>query len=108
MNKDFTATISQSADPERAAAWREVFGGDTVILKSPIPGRANLPGKGETEVYEIDIAALTPEQRQRLITHLAAKFELDPDDVDGNLDQHGCPILSTDVWVTIHNPQRWF
>lgn len=90
-------------DSERAAAWREVFGGDRVPVKSILPGRANLPGKMNALVYEMDIAALTPDQRSRLVASIASRFEQDPAFVEANLDREGCPVLADDVTVSATN-----
>ena len=105
MGKDFTATIT--GDSEWAEMWRRVHGCDTVYLKSFIPGFADLPGKPDTLIYELDVALLTDEQRQRLVQHIADTFGLDMAEVDRDLDIIGCPVLAEDLTVTVHNPQRW-
>ncbi len=102
---DFTARID--SDNERAVAWQIVFGGATVPLRSPIPHLARLPGRGEELVYLLDIEALTAEQRGRLVTHIANKFNIPAEEVDADLDTHGCPILAEHVTVSIANPWRW-
>lgn len=105
---DFTATISNRSNPDRAIAWRTVFGSETIVLKSPIPSLAKLPGRLTTTlIYEVDIRALTVEQRKRMVAHLAEKFGYEAHVVENALDTEGCPILAEDVFVTIHNPQRW-
>ena len=105
MSTDFTARID--GDDERPAAWRAVFGDDTVPLRSPIPQMTNLPGRGEELVYLLDIAALTADQRGRLVQYIASKFNYPAEEVDATLDDHGCPILAEHVMVTIANPWRW-
>ena len=105
MSTDFTARID--GDDERTAAWRAVFGDDTIPLRSPIPHMANLPGRGEELVYLLDIEALTVEQRGRLVQHIASRFDYPAEEVDATLDDHGCPILAEHVTVTIANPWRW-
>ena len=102
---DFTAHIH--GDDERAAAWQIVFDGTAVPLRSPIPHMARLPGRGEELVYLLDIEALTAEQRGRLVAHIAAKFDIPAEEVDADLDTHGCPILAEHVTVSIANPWRW-
>jgi hypothetical protein len=105
---DFTATISNRSNPDRAIAWRTVFGSETIVLKSPIPSLAKLPGRLTTTlIYEVDIRALTGPQRKRLVAHLAEKFGYEAQVVEDALDTEGCPILAEDVIVTIKNPQRW-
>jgi len=102
---DFTARID--GDDERAAAWRAVFGDDTIPLRSPVPHMASLPGRGEELVYLLDIEALTADQRGRLVQHIASRFNYPAEEVDATLDDHGCPILAEHVTVTIANPWRW-
>lgn len=102
---DFTAHIN--GDDERAAAWQIVFDSAAVPLRSPIPHLARLPGRGEELVYLLDIEALTADQRGRLVTHIADKFNIPAEEVDADLDTHGCPILAEHVTVSIANPWRW-
>lgn len=106
MPKDFTATISPESP--RHADWLKVYGTDTVYLQSPFAFTAEVEGLGEQSVYMLDLALLTDEQRQRQIDHIAEKFNLDPAVVEAELDEHGVPILGQDVYITIHNPQKWF
>lgn len=106
MGKDFTATISGNSD--RAETWRKILGTETIYIKSPIRSFANLPGKPNTAIYELDLDLLTDDQRERLVSHLSARFDISITDVARDLDVIGCPILADDVIVTIHNPQRWF
>lgn len=106
MSKDFVAHLT--GDGERVAAWRAVFGDSQIYIRSFFPTLANLPGIGEAAVYELDLALLTADQRQRLVNHIANKFNVPADEVDADLDMVGCPILAEDVFVAVHNPQRWF
>lgn len=105
MAKDFQVVIT---DPDRKREWEEVLGTDCVAVKSPIPQRANLPGKPNAKIYLLDLDLLTTDQRQRLIAHLASKFNLDRQFVADNLDAQGVPILAEHCHVAVNNPQRWF
>lgn len=104
MAKDFLLTI---LEPMRAAEFREVFGTDTVCVRSPVPECANLPGKPAEWIYLLDLDELTAAQRARLVGHLAAKFGYDPAYVDAGLEEEGMPILVEDTVVTVLHPQRW-
>lgn len=95
------ATIKPEA--ERAAWWLETFGGYRCPVKSIIAHRANLPGHPDALVYEMDIAALAPEMRERLVASIAKRFGQDPAFVEASLDDIGCPILAEDVVVTTTN-----
>lgn len=106
MSKDFVAHLT--GDGERVAAWRSIFGDSQIYIRSPFSVLANLPGIGEAAIYELDLELLTAEQRQRLVNHIANKFNVPADEVERDLDTVGCPILAEDVFVAVHNPQRWF
>jgi hypothetical protein len=51
----------------------------------------------------MDVAKLEPHQRRRLLAHIAGKWNLDPAQVQADIDdpQHGVPILAADVTVAI-------
>lgn len=104
--KDFTATIREGC--AREADWIKVFGSREVILKSPLPHPAVLPGSDVAFVFDIDLKELLPDQRARLINHLAQRFNLPVAEVEEGLDREGCPILDEDVTITVDHPQRWF
>jgi len=88
-------------DPERRAFWEKIFGGDEVPVVSFIPQLADLPGYDEPQqVYMLDLKALSDEQRFRLIQSLADKFCMLEGEVESSLDEHGVPILVTDVSVS--------
>jgi len=105
MPGDFEAILSQSSS--RVDDWLKVFGTTIIPLRSPLPTIAILPGLGERVIYQIDISALSPEQRQRMIQHISRRFRIAPEEVDAALDEQGCPIRAEDVTVSIHNPQKW-
>lgn len=89
-------TTARIHNPERLTLWQATFGSDTVPIKSIIPRRANLPGKPDALIYEMDLAAITSEQRTRLVEALAQKFNLPAAEIEANLDEQGCPILADD------------
>ncbi len=105
MSKDFRATIRRESP--RAQAWLEVFGSCEVFLKSFMPTPASAPGVPEGLFYMLDLQELTPEQRTRLIAHIARKFGLEEEEVFSDLDTIGCPILGDDVTLTVFNPIKW-
>lgn len=104
MSKDFICTIH---DPDRAAEITNIFGTNQVYVKSPIPHPASLPGVGPTTVYELDLDTITPEQRTALLNYYAAKFQIDRQEADHLLEEHGMPIHTKDCTITIINPQKW-
>jgi hypothetical protein len=106
MSKDFTATIREGCP--RQQDWLTVLGTNEVVLKSPVPYLASAPGIPEALFFEMDLTALSGDQRARLITHLAQRFHVTEQEVARDLDQVGCPILAADVTVTVYHPQKWF
>ncbi|MEW6213463.1 MAG: hypothetical protein AB1631_34530 [Acidobacteriota bacterium] len=98
MPEKTKATISKSSP--RYAEWMAVFETDTIPLLSPIPERASAPDIKEADFYKLDAAALDPDQRRRLVEHLARKFHIREDLVWRDLDSdHGVPILADDLIV---------
>ena len=104
MGKDFFVTITE---PTHKAEMEAILGTATVQVKSPIPERAHLPGKPNALVFYLDLEAITDEQREKFVAHIAQKFNLTERFVNENLDEHGIPILDEYCIVTIMNPQRW-
>jgi hypothetical protein len=108
MAKDFTAILNPNDEnADRVAEWKEILGSDRVHIKSPIPTRGHLPGRGEAWTYELDLDLLTDDQRERLVQHLAEKFGYTAEEVKQALPRHGVPILADDITLSIANPQRW-
>lgn len=105
MSTDFVAAICPKS--ERYQEWLEVMGCDQMPLKSPIPIRADLPGRDNASVYLIDLPSLTQEQRERLLKFLARKFHLEDWEARSEIDEVGVPVLDEDVMVTVFNPQKW-
>ena len=94
------ATIRDTA--ARAADWERVFGSRQIPIKSPVPHRGSAPGHASAEFYELALEQLSPEQRERLVHHLAERFEIPPAEVYVELRRHGyVPILAEDVSVSI-------
>jgi len=95
-----TASIIETSP--RAADWLRVFGRLTDIpLRSPFAIRVNVPGRSNVSAYLLDISFITPEERLRLVNHIADRFNLTPAEVDRDLDAQGVPILAEDVLVSI-------
>ena len=86
--------------PERVQEFIDVFGSATVPVRGwIIPHTGNLP-IGKRDVFELDLEAITDEQRERLIEHLTRKFNEPPGVVRQYLDQEGVAILAEDCVVS--------
>lgn len=105
MSSDFIAKISEQS--ARYQEWCEVMGSNEIPLKSPFPIAASAPGVKAALFYQIDLTQITPEQRERMIKHIARKFDVDIEEVSSTLDTVGCPVLADDVIVVVSHPQRW-
>jgi hypothetical protein len=101
-----TATIHETS--ERAADWQRIFGRlDNIPLRSPWPTAAVLPEKGQTQIYLLDVGAITSDERQRLIDYIAGRFSLPRELVEQGLDATGVPIVAEELLVTIPAALAW-
>lgn len=105
MSEDFKAIINEKST--RYQEWLDIMGTNEFPLKSPIPERLSAPGIEAGLFFQIDIPLLTEEQRSRLVSRLAIRFNMDGQEVDDELDDIGCVVLDEDVTVIIFNPQKW-
>ncbi len=96
-NPLFTAVLNSQSP--RYSDWRHVLGHDSVPIKSPQVAKANLGDELDVEVYQLDIEALSPEQRDRLVNFVALKFGVAPVKVEEQLESIGFPIRAVDVTV---------
>lgn len=92
-------TVAIAHDPDRIVLWQQVFGTDRCPIISMIPKMASVPGKSDVLIYEMDLKAISDEQRRRLIESIATRFDLPPDEVAKNTDEEGVPILAEGVSV---------
>lgn len=93
-------TIARVHNPERIKWWQEVFDGDACPVTSIVPRWGDFPGIGTAQFYNLDMKAITDEQRQKLIRSIADKFNLTIDEVAADIGQVGVPILAADVVVS--------
>jgi hypothetical protein len=107
MAEDFKVTINARSD--RAFDFLTVFGRLTVNVTSPVANLVPLPGHDElVRAFYLDLEMITPEERKRLVGHIANRFNVPPAEVEEGLDIVGMPILDSDCIVTVLHPQRWF
>lgn len=100
------STVTVIGPPERVKATESVFGSATVPVKQlfAVPHWATLPGVGEAKVYDVDVEALTPEQRERLIDYGCERFGLARDEAERELERHGFPILADNTTFSSDRP----
>lgn len=101
------------SDSPRAARWREVFGGESVPLRGPIPTPIILEGQVLREIgpgphlaYFIALEELTAEQLARLVDHAAGQSKLPVAQVRAEIETVGFPVLEEDVSLQVEGP--WF
>lgn len=90
-------TKARVTNPDRLVLWQYVFDGDEVPITSIVPQVGSFPGVGEQRFYNLDLKAISAEQRQRLIVSIAEKFNQPVDFVEANIERIGVPILACDV-----------
>jgi len=90
--------ISLRPGSQRAEDWQSVFGRlDDIPVTQYFTTLANLPDRPNSAVYLLDLKRMTPAERERLIWHIAARFDIPAEEVARDLDREGCPILAADV-----------
>jgi len=91
-------------DPKspRFETWAAILGdgrGLVPLISSRIQ-YMNLGGTDfDTPIYMLDVAAMTPDQRARLVDWIAGKIEEDRNAIALELDRGGFPIRVADVIV---------
>lgn len=85
----------------RYATWREILGSDNVPLQSPNSFKADLgfPIRETAECYALDLAAITEEQKNRLVDWCVQKFGGDRATIRADIERSGYPIREADVTV---------
>jgi hypothetical protein len=103
--ESLTATATLRSDSPRAESWRAAYGELSVPILSPLPVLAETGGAGEGEslVYFLDAAALSPERLEHLIAHLARSLGETPDVVFEHLRRERMPII-VDEYVEVTIP----
>ena len=94
----FYAMLAPSSP--RYADWLRVFHGAQLPIVTPTPMCAQLP-IGEHDVYLVVLELLEEDVRDRLVQHLAEKFNEPVDVARQVLAQEGLPILAEDLTVSI-------
>lgn len=106
MSKDFVVILHDGT--ERAKNFMEVFGRRDVHVKSFVPTLITVPGFSEPQAaYMLDLDLISPDERARLVAHLAERFGIDAKEIDDLIGLMGVPILASDCTVAIEHPQRW-
>lgn len=94
-----TAILNEKS--ERYQEWLDVFDANVVPITNALaPARVCVLGVMR-EVYWLDLRAITPLQRSRLLHHIAVKFGIPASEIASTIDEIGVPILATDVTAAI-------
>lgn len=102
-------TTAKATNPERAAKWRKVFGGDEVPITCPIPiFKADFPRVGEKAYYLLDLRAITADQKERLIASIALDFGRSLSEVRRDIDTVGVPIIADEVIASSRDSGLFF
>lgn len=105
MPEDFTVTLT---DPTQALNWLTILNTKTIPVTSWTPEWSIPLGLEEPQLtYRLDLALLTPRQRQRLVQTLADRFSQTIAVVEQQIDEHGVAIPAEACQVNIKNPHLW-
>lgn len=88
-------------DEEKKKAFETIFGKAEVPITSYLPTKVNIEGKGGVDAYMLDFTRVTPEQRSKLVDHLATQFKVDRAKLSTSLEKWGMPILANQCTVGI-------
>lgn len=97
-------TVAACRDKKQAAEWQLIYGENKAPVKSIVPKMYDLPGLGATMCLDLDVAALAPEQRERLVSYLSAIWGMTEVEADRMLDEVGLPIRLEGVSVSSTDP----
>jgi len=90
--------VSLRPDSPRAADWLAVFSRlDHIPITGYLPIVADLPDRPNSAIYLLDLPRVTPDERERLVQHIAARFNIPAHEVERYLDREGCPLLAADT-----------
>lgn len=89
------ALLSPLSSRARAIAW--VCGSLRVPITSAVKTPAMLPDLGAVFVYHLDVSALTPRRRRRLVAYLSRRCRLAPENIAAGLEIDGFPIYEEGV-----------
>jgi hypothetical protein len=82
----------------RYESWRKILESDEAPIVSPTPIKALL-GAEMADVFRLNIAKLTADQRSRLIDFIVQKFNVAEATAQSEIEVNGFPIRAEDVVV---------
>lgn len=96
-------------DSPRAADFMKVFGRRDVPVRSMIPSWVMVPDHDKpVKAYMMDLSQITPEEREKLVQHIAGRFgPLLDDEINEQLDSVGMPILADECTLVVQHPLTW-
>jgi predicted nuclease of restriction endonuclease-like RecB superfamily len=80
-----------------------------VPIVTPITQRVQLP-IGVRSVLFVSVRLLTEDERQRMVRHLVARFDIEPEEVESELatdPDHAVPLLAEDVSILVEKVAEW-
>jgi hypothetical protein len=85
-------------DGPRRELWLPIFEDAIVPIKSMFTIKTDLPGHPQAEAYMLDLDAISPDQRARMIDVLATRFNISREEIADEIER-GVPILAEGVSV---------
>ena len=106
MSQNRCSCYAVATDPARQAMWLRVFPLDGhVPIKSPVIAGTARVKEEKFEFYQVDLARVTPEQRENIIIEMTSKFGLPGVEVRKDLDEKGLIVKAENVivsWCPLH------
>jgi hypothetical protein len=97
-------TTAKILDPKRRALLLPIFPDAIVPIKSMFTVRMDLPNHPQSDAYQLDVNALTMEQRFDVIEMLSKTYKIDLDQAEIYFCSQGIGILAKDVSVCCSDP----
>jgi hypothetical protein len=94
-NWPITAKILEGT---RRALWIEIFPDAVLPIKSMFTIKTDLPGHPGADAYMLDLDAISPDQRAKMIDVLATRFNIPREELADEIEK-GVPILAEGVSV---------
>lgn len=92
---------------ERGAEWERVCGTRQFPVTTWEPMKATVMGQPNTEVWLLNLLLIDKVTLDKILAHVAAKFNQPLAQIQADVAAHGIPILAEDAYVALNDPQRW-
>lgn len=96
---------AETTDPERKELWGKIFCEGKVPI-CPFLHNGTLLGQ-PAQFFLVDFSRVSHAQEENLISELAEKFALTPEEVRGDIANHGVPVRVEDIALSLCAMHKW-